>query len=67
MDEQLYQHYDDSQAEFSLGIYYSVATEHHRTGVSEIFPVDIDSGTLGPINPEDLDSLRVCTLYITLI
>jgi len=52
MNETIYQNYYDDEASFSIAIYYIVSGSH-------IFPVDFNTGVVGPLNPSDPSSVKV--------
>jgi len=52
MNDSIYQNYYDDDMEASIAIYYIVSGSH-------VFPVDFDSGVVGPLNPNDPTSIKV--------
>jgi len=52
MNETIFQNYYDDEATFSIAIYYIVSGSH-------LFPVDFDTGVVGPLNPNDPGSIKV--------
>lgn len=59
MNDQLYQNYFDTHADFSLGIYYMMPSADDPTNTNAMFPVDFDSGLIGPIDPNNVTNLKV--------